>query len=66
MKFRYAMAVFSICQDPKSTGWTLSLQKVKGLDLIKKIIKEMNSTLRQLHSREMLVKILEDNKKSTY
>jgi hypothetical protein len=60
------MAVFSICQDLKSTGWTLSLQKAKGLDLIKRIIKEMNGTLRQLHSRETPVKILGDNKKSTY
>jgi hypothetical protein len=42
--------------------WFRLLERVRGLDLIKRPIKEMKGAFERLDSRETLVKILEENK----
>lgn len=64
LKFRY----ISVCkidyfnENIKLRYWFRLLEKVKGLDFIKGIIKEMNGAFRRVNSKETLAKILEENK----
>ena len=64
LKFRY----ISVCkidyfnENIKLRYWFRLLEKVKGLERIKRIIKEMNGAFRRVHSKETLVKFLEENK----
>jgi hypothetical protein len=64
LKFKY----ISVCkidyfnQDIKLRYWFRLLERVKGLDPIKRIIEEMNGSIQQVPSREALVKILEENR----
>jgi len=64
LKFRY----ISVCkidyfnENIKLRYWFRLLERVKGLDLIKGIIKEMNCAIQRVPSREALVKILEENR----
>jgi len=64
LKFRY----ISVCkinyfnEDIKLRYWFRLLESVKGLDPIKRIIKEMNGAIQPAASREALAKILEENR----
>jgi len=64
LKFRY----ISVCkidyfkENIQLRYWFRLLDKVKGLEHINGLIKELNGELRQVHAKETLVKILEENR----
>lgn len=64
LKFRY----ISVCkidyfnENIKLRYWFRLLEKVKGLDCIKGVIKEMKGAFQRVNSKETLAKILEEHK----
>lgn len=62
LKFKY----ISVCkidyfnENVKLRYWFRLLEKIKGADLIRRIVEDMNGTFQQVNSRETLKKILED------